>query len=256
MTLQRIALLAAAVSVFDSNAAAYIAAVETADGQALEPGIVGAINNWYIGVKADGYFSRIKQAALHVGPRTIAGAMQPLAGVVSLTNALTGDYNRKTGFTQRSGWYVDPQRLGSDDPQNSHHMAYYTTGLGIISTLDSTTGEFNEIRELSATQYATSSRQSSISTPSIGTRTAGFSGLSRTSSANYILRNNDLEVTVTAASTAPRAKPYRVWNRPTLLLPTGPGMFYSIGEGLTSAELLAYKNRVTTLITAIQALLP
>lgn len=244
-------------SSYDSNAETYFSLVTAADGQSLESGIMTAVNNWYVGVKDDGYFTRLKQVGLHVGPRTIAGAMQPLAGVVSLTNALTGDYNRKTGFASRAGWYVDPQRLGSDDPQNSHHMAYYTTGLGIISTYDNTAGEFNEIREYSSTQYATASRQASISTPSIGgTRTVGFSGLSRTSSTGYILRNNDLEVTFTAASTTPRAKPYLVWNRPTLLLSSGPGMFYSIGEGLTAAEFLAYKNRVVTLITAIQALLP
>jgi hypothetical protein len=255
MTSQRLLLLTLGATL-DPNASAYVSAVASADGQSLESGIITAINNWYVGVKADGYFSRLKQVGLHIGPRTIAGAMQPLAGVVSTTNALAGDYNRKTGFASRAGWYVDPKRLGSDDPQNSHHMVYYTTGTGIISTLDSTTGEFNEIREFSANQYATASRQSAISAPSIGTRTVGFTGLSRTSSANYILRNNDSEVTVTATSTAPRAKPYLVWNRPTLLLSAGPGMFYSIGEGLTSAELLAYKNRSITLINAIQAVLP
>jgi hypothetical protein len=65
---------------FDTDAQAYITAVETADGAALEAGVKTAINNFVVGCKADGIWSAIKASCILAGARTLTGALIPLAG--------------------------------------------------------------------------------------------------------------------------------------------------------------------------------
>lgn len=64
----------------DSDALAYITAVETADGQALEDGIKLAYNDFIVGCKTDGIWSAIKASCILAGARTLDGALTPLAG--------------------------------------------------------------------------------------------------------------------------------------------------------------------------------
>jgi phage-related protein len=64
----------------DGNAAAYIAAVEAADGQTLEAGVKIAISNFVAGCKTDGTWNAIKASCILAGARTLSGALVPLAG--------------------------------------------------------------------------------------------------------------------------------------------------------------------------------
>jgi hypothetical protein len=64
----------------DPDAAAYITAVETADGQALEERTKIAIDNFVLGCKADGIWTAIKASCILSGARTLAGALVPLVG--------------------------------------------------------------------------------------------------------------------------------------------------------------------------------
>jgi hypothetical protein len=48
----------------DPDAAAYIAAVEDTDGQALEAAVVDAIDAFVVGCKADGIWSAIKASCI------------------------------------------------------------------------------------------------------------------------------------------------------------------------------------------------
>ena len=57
----------------DADAAAYITAVETADGQALENGVKVAIDNFVLGCKQDGIWTAIKASCILAGARTLAG---------------------------------------------------------------------------------------------------------------------------------------------------------------------------------------
>jgi hypothetical protein len=83
----------------DAAAAAYIAAVEAADGQALEAGVRTAINDFVVGCKADGIWSAISSACILAGSRTLSGALVPLAGSAPVNSNFVGaDYNRKTGL--------------------------------------------------------------------------------------------------------------------------------------------------------------
>jgi len=63
--------------VSDADATAYLAAVQAADGQLLEPAVRIAINNFVVGCKADGIWTAIKASCILAGARTLAGALVP-----------------------------------------------------------------------------------------------------------------------------------------------------------------------------------
>jgi hypothetical protein len=84
---------------FDADAAAYLRAVEAADGQALETPVKRAVDDFFKGCKADGTFSAIKASCILCGARTLAGALVPLAGDAPTNyNFVDADYNRETGL--------------------------------------------------------------------------------------------------------------------------------------------------------------
>jgi hypothetical protein len=61
----------------DTDAAAYITAVETADDQTLEEKTKIAIDNFVLGCKADGIWTAIKASCILAGARTLNGALVP-----------------------------------------------------------------------------------------------------------------------------------------------------------------------------------
>jgi hypothetical protein len=88
-------------SAFDPDAAVYIAAVEAADGQALEDGVREAINTLVVELKATaGLWGSLDIFAPLAGPRTVAGCAVPLKGAVPFvgTNLTAGDYDRGNGI--------------------------------------------------------------------------------------------------------------------------------------------------------------
>ncbi|NBN88588.1 MAG: hypothetical protein EBV32_05835, partial [Proteobacteria bacterium] len=70
----------------DADANAYIAAVETADGQALEGDTRAAITAFVVGCKADGIWNAIKASCILAGARTLSGALVPLIGTAPTNN--------------------------------------------------------------------------------------------------------------------------------------------------------------------------
>jgi hypothetical protein len=64
----------------DPDALRYIAAVQTADQQSLEPAVRKAITDFIVGCKADGIWSAIKASCILMGARTLSGALTPLRG--------------------------------------------------------------------------------------------------------------------------------------------------------------------------------
>ena len=84
---------------FDPDAATYIAAVEAADEQELEPGVKQAIDGFVTGCKADGIWDAIKASCILAGARTLNGALVPLAGDTPTNfNFVSADYDRVTGL--------------------------------------------------------------------------------------------------------------------------------------------------------------
>ena len=122
----------------DADAAAYIAAVEAADGQALEAPVKTAITTFIVNVKAQGGWDAIKSACILSGARTFAGALTPLKGTAPTNVRLSSDdYSRRFGISAGSTFfltpYIDTNRANNSDPQNDKHLGIYLTNpIGIL----------------------------------------------------------------------------------------------------------------------------
>jgi hypothetical protein len=248
----------------DPDAAAYITAVETADGQALEEKTKIAIDNFVLGCKADGIWSAIKASCILAGARTLNGALVPLVGTAPTNfNFVSGDYNRKTGLVgDGSTKYLNSNRAGNADPQNNQHVSAYLT------VKDTVTGAYvgarnsgnpNGSTQLLSRAAGVDADFSFLSQGGIFVRTSsanrvGLVGLSRSTSESFVHRLNQSSSTAAAVSQTSTTLNYFVFNRSgTDLFSNARLAFYSIGESLDLALLDA---RVTDLINAFGAAIP
>ncbi len=250
----------------DADAITYVAAVEAADGQALEFGVGKAINDFIVGCKLDGTWNAIKASCILAGARTLTGALVPLVGTAPTNvNFVAGDYNRKTGLVgDGSTKRLNSNRDHQTDPQNSRHLACF---VGAIST--SATNGLLMGSPYSATGWSYLISRTSSATPAnvyeFGlvqgtypagvTRSVGFVGASRDNSSTYSGRAGGSTAIYTAASQSPNAGTVLVFAASTF---TGDHTnarlaFYSIGESLNLALL---DTRVSALIAAIGAAIP
>jgi len=256
--LNDVAFLAAAAgggAALDPDAAAYIAAVEAADTQALEPAVRAAINDFVVGCKTDGIWNAIKASCILAGARTLTGALVPLVGTAPTNvNFGSGDYNRKTGLVGDGDTkYLNSNRNNNADPQNSKHVSLYASSLPTTATrpmlgqertaTDGASFIFDNITRLH--NAGSSSYVASVD----------FIGLSRSNSSSYIRRSGAASTTVNVNSVAPLAGNILIYsdNTNAPLFSNARLAFYSIGESLDLALLDA---RVTALINAIAAAIP
>jgi hypothetical protein len=247
----------------DADAAAYITAVETADGQALEEKTKIAIDNFVLGCKADGIWSAIKASCILAGARTLAGALVPLVGTAP-TNVgglfVSGDYNRKTGLVGNgSTKYLNSNRLSSADPQNNFHLSVLVNTAASSGTQMYIGGQ-SEIRPndiyRDGANLNVRNRGGLVIYANQGS-TTGFIGNSRALAASFTSRLNGLTQSNPIASASSDGVNVFVFarnNNGSLSLPTDARLaFYSIGESLDLALLDA---RVTDLINAFAAAIP
>ena len=242
----------------DQDAETYIAAVETADGQDLEPGVRAAIYEFVGGCKADGIWDAIKASCIMAGARTLDGALVPLKGTAPTNfNFVAGDYNRTTGLVGNGTTkYLDSNRNNNADPQNSKHVSVFihtrgstTAGARFIAAGNSAGLGDTLIANDTSGGFYTSVNSSSFDRPAL---TTGFVGASRASSALYSFRGSNTTTSFTRDSGTPRNENIGVFansngsDRLNCRL-----AFYSIGESLDLALLDA---RVTTLINAYGAI--
>jgi hypothetical protein len=251
----------------DTEADAYIAAVEAADGQALESGVKFAIKNFVLCCKQDGIWDAIKASCILAGARTLTGALVPLAGTAPTNfNFVAGDYNRKTGLVgDGSTKYLNSNRNNNADPQDDRHAAVYATTRG-------TTGDRAYLSISAASGEGATQVLSGINLSQLRTRCSdqtssevennlhvidSLLGISRAASSEYIKRGSGTNETVPVASLLPIDGNYFVLSRNNI---PNPGnfsnarlAFYSIGESLDLALLDA---RVTDLINAFAAAIP
>jgi len=251
---------------FDSDARAYIAAVEAADGQALESGVKTAINTFVAGLKSDGLWNSIVTSCIMAGARTVAGAIVPLKGnAPTNNNFVSGDYSRKLGLLGNdTDKYLATGYNNNDTtnfPQNDSHISCYvsasqTDSIGILVGTNSGIGSRLTLRHGTATQISTQNRNSTSSTLTIAP--IGFQGNTRNNSANFSRRfttaSGISDATVAVSSGA-------VSNELMGVFATGVGAaftsarmsFYSIGKSLTLSSL---DSRITTLMTTLASILP
>jgi hypothetical protein len=129
---------------FDADAAAYLRAVEAADGQALETPVKRAVDDFFRGTKADGTFSALKAACILCGARTLAGALVPLAGAAPTNNNFVdADYNRETGLVGNgSTKYLDSGRKTLQEEAANRRTCFGTTLRFVNSTSRCNTHRF------------------------------------------------------------------------------------------------------------------
>jgi len=240
----------------DAEADAYIAAVEAADGQALESGVKFAIKNFVLCCKDDGIWNAIKASCILAGARTLTGALVPLVGTAPTNaNFVSGDYNRKTGLVGNgSTKYLNSNRNNNADPQDNQHVAYYATNspansLAVIGAGEGNTGTTSILllNNVIALRSRTSGSNDFSASPT------QFVGMSRSLSSSYTRRFSGASNTVSSTSQTPFNQNIIVFGRTTTNLGTPRLAFYSIGESLNLALLDA---RVTTLINAFAAAIP
>jgi hypothetical protein len=252
----------------DTDAAAYITAVETADTQALEERTKIAIDNFVLGCKADGIWSAIKASCILAGARTLAGALVPLVGTAPTNfNFVSGDYNRKTGLVgDRTSKYLNSNRANNADPQNSNHNAVFTTlmqtdSFGAGSALIGVPVATGANNILFGTAFASAFIRSrvllgGVTIPDSEGRPAarvGLHGITRSISTSFDYRFNKQTRSFSVNSEATSTDNVTVFSRGNSDYFGGRIAFYSIGESLDLALLDA---RVTDLINAFAAAIP
>ena len=239
----------------DSDAAAYITAVETADGQALEEKVKIAIDNFVLGCKADGIWSAIKASCILAGARTTNGALVPLVGTAPTPNNfdLVGDtdYNRKTGLKgDGSTKYLD-SGLDSGTANSDHVSAYITEGVTstsrFIGTISGSTGRIEISWSTSSSLLVACQNLGGDQTRS-HTRSNGFAGVSSNFSTGALsTRGGGTSVTGGSFSRLVITSRINIFRYSSFYYP-GRLAFYSIGEALDLEKL---DNRVTRLMNLI-----
>jgi hypothetical protein len=246
---------------FDPDAAAYLRAVEAADGQALETPVKRAVDDFFRGTKADGTFSALKAACILCGARTLAGALVPLAGDAPTNyNFVDADYNRETGLVGNgSTKYLDSGRNNADDPQNNFHQAVYVSSFsaGTQAFIGAGGGGQSGATCFGTTTSFFHSNRDGVADTTNFTSVQGLIGQSRTASASYAFRANGSTESFNRASQPALNGAVLVHARNVSDAPQLPSAsrlaFYSIGESISDLALL--DTRVTALVTAIGAAL-
>jgi hypothetical protein len=243
---------------YDIDAAAYIAAVESADTETLEAEIKDAINDFIVGCKADGIWDAIKASCILAGARTLAGALVPLRGVAPTSfDFVDEDYNRKNGLAGNGTTkYLNSNRNNNADPQDSNHNLVWISSVstsGIIIGGSDAGGETgsNNVSHSGASVFF---RNRASAANSFTGSALGLFGTSRSSSASYTYRLNGVTASITRASQVPANTNVSIFASGTVasFKATGRLTFYSIGEALDMALLDA---RLTTLLNDFEAAL-
>ena len=256
----------------DADAAAYIAAVEAADGQSLEAGVREAYNRFILGVKADNHWSAMQHSCILMGARTLSGALVPLRGAAPTPeNLVSGDYLRKTGIAGNgSNKAINTGRscIGEPDRNNTHQAVGITErdftvgramyGYGGYGIAGATQIEQSNIVGTSTFHYSANS--GSLGITSSATLT-GLFGVRRTNSVRHSTISPSTE---TFPGDVPSQAATGIGNY-RVLAGTSPGgamrsastnraSFYSFGSAGASLSLL--RARYNQLLSDIAAAIP
>jgi hypothetical protein len=243
----------------DNDANAYLLAVESADGQELESGVITAVESFITGCKSDGIWSALKASCILAGARTLSGALVPLVGSAPTNlNFVSGDYDRKTGLLGNgSTKCLNTNRADNADPQDSHHFSLFAATL--VTTGRTYGGLFTTPQtNINTFSGATNARCRNNSTLSCGTIAVGFKGVARETNLLVKARNNSTNYqNANLASSSPSTANKGIFSRTFPAESTASAncriSFYSIGESLDLAKL---DTRVSTLMTALAAAIP
>jgi hypothetical protein len=245
----------------DPDAEVYLQRVEAADAAGLEPAVRAAVNLFVVGCKADGIWNAIKASCILAGARTLEGALVPLVGTAPTNfNFAAGDYDRKTGLVGNGTTkYLNSNRSGSADPQNSKHISVYVSTAETRATVNAwylRDGAPANGRTVIGPSGSTASRlfvalNSFDGLAFVGTRDTGSIVVNRSSGSEITYRLSGSNTTASLTSQSPVSTNLGVFAGVSGGSPTNARLaFYSIGESLNLALLDA---RVTDLINAFDA---
>ena len=240
----------------DPDARDYIRRVAAADGQPLEPLVQRAIEAFVRGCKSDGIWNAIKASCILAGARTLSGALVPLVGAAPTNNNfVAGDYNRETGLAGNgSTKYLDSNRAGNSDPQNSYHIAaaWSNPGTSVPAAISDRQPTGTTVDAAQTTFIGGVQATSRNSNGTIRAATSNsLSGISRSGINEWSVRAGGQTYLESSASTGVSSNTVKIFARGDVsFFSNGVCTFYSIGESLNLALLDA---RVTTLINAIGA---
>ena len=236
---------------FDPDAASYIAAVETADGQALEEGVREAINDFVVGCKADAIWDALEASCILAGARTLNGALVPLVGAAPTNfNFVPDDYNRVTGLKGNgSTKYLDGNRANNANPQNENHNAIWASQTSTVNGrwMGSWPGTGANLISGLAGQAAFRSRTSDAAVNIATAPNQRFIGMSRSNADNVNTRRNGVTTTDAQASQTTNANNVLIFGADGVYTDARLS-FYSIGEAI---DLAALDARVSALMTAL-----
>ena len=250
----------------DADVKAYVTAVETADGQSLEPAVIAAYDNFIVGCKSDGIWDAIKASCILAGARTLSGALVPLAGTAPTNNNfVSGDYNRKTGLVGNgSNKYLLTNYFVDASIPNAHAGVFVTTrdsstrvsyisGTGVSGGLQLETGV-----TLSHRAFTTCLNASAEQSLDYYIVDSVYYGLSRSDLNAYSRSRGSTVTTINSsfvATTDISPAVFAARNSTGVISGYSSARiaFYSIGEALDLAKLDA---RISTLISDLGAAIP
>jgi hypothetical protein len=248
--------IALAPQVSNADAQDWVNRVYAAGSTVSQP-VATAVSNFVDGCVADGIWTAMKSVVLLAGADTLAGALVPLKGAAPTNlNFVSGDYNRQTGLVgDASTKHLNANRNANADPQNNFHMSVFVGAPIVTGSVSFGAGGASS----GSTQVTTSVWRNRNSTASNFTTTgtqSGLFGMSRSSSSEFVGRNNGTSTTFSVASETPFNGNIFIYARNS----GGAGIFgnmrasfYSIGESL---DLALLDSRVSSLMTAIGAAIP
>jgi len=242
----------------DTDALAYIAAVETADAQTLEDGVKFAFEDFIVGCKADGTWASLTASCILAGARTLSGALVPLVGPAPINNNfVSDDYNRITGLASDGSTKRLTSLNNNSLGQNNSHFYIRITDedsrtvtAGIMGTLASQTGS-SAMRRNSSTAlqfWSMSASAASISGTNVVFR-KGCGVVRASSSQCRRFENGILFSANNIASSTPRNEAIYILAAGSSYT-TSRAAFFSIGANV---NLTLLDSRVSTLINDLAA---
>jgi hypothetical protein len=243
--------------VTDPDAQTYIAAVEAADGQAIEGNVAYAINDFVVGCKDDGIWDAIKASCILAGARTLSGALVPLKGTApTVSGFVSSDYNRETGLAKTiNATDFDTNRSNTADPQNNQHLSVWIDSHTYRGSLIASQGtsSYNGQSALYQNESGTNvqpkihvaggaSKVTQISSGKVN----NFWGASRNSASSYVSRANSVDYTLSYASAFDDASNIKLLASSSMRARLS---FYSIGEAIDLEKLDTRTTRLMNLLS-------
>lgn len=247
---------------YDADAKNYILAVEQADGQRLETGVLAAINNFVVGCKTDGLWTALESCLLLAGPRTLNGILVPLRGPAPTNqNFVSGDYVRKTGLIGNgSTKQIDSNYLHTAAPQNDRHLSVYVSQRVTGNANEQFVGQGWAVTGSSGIRVRNDSNADTRLTNVAatvdsggGSRYTGFHGMTRSSSGSYTRRTNSSSASISRTSQTPRAGDIWIFSGDSSTYTTVRLSFYSAGLSLSLDNL---QSCVDTYMSTLNSVLP